>query len=97
MRWVEQPNVLTMKEQGFNVEIDSWMGLAVPKGTPKDVVDKLQAAALASVRNPDVAKRLEGLGVDPSPLTGKQYEETLQTGYVEMGKAIKAANLPRIN
>jgi hypothetical protein len=44
-----------------------------------------------------VAKRLEGLGVDPSPLTGKQYEETLQTGYVEMGKAIKAANLPRIN
>lgn len=97
MRWVEQPNIPTMKEQGFNVEIDSWMGLAVPKGTPKDVVDKLQAAALASVRNPDVAKRLEGLGVDPSPLTGKQYEETLQTGYVEMGKAIKAANLPKIN
>jgi tripartite-type tricarboxylate transporter receptor subunit TctC len=97
MRWTELPNVPTMKEQGFNVEIDSWMGLAVPAGTPRPIVDKLQSAALASVRNPDVAKRLAGLGVDPSPLTGKQYEEVLQTGYVEMGKAIKAANLPRIN
>jgi tripartite-type tricarboxylate transporter receptor subunit TctC len=86
-----------MKEQGFNVEIDSWMGLAVPAGTPRPIVDKLQSAALASVRNPEVAKRLASLGVDPSPLTGKQYEEVLQTGYVEMGKAIKAANLPRIN
>lgn len=97
MRWIELPDVPTMKEQGFDVEIDSWMGLAVPKGTPRPIVDQLQAAALDSVRNPEVAKRLTGLGVDPSPLTGKQYEEVLQTGYVQMGKAIKAANLPRIN
>ena len=97
MRWTELPDVLTMKEQGFEVEIDSWMGLAVPKGTPKPIVDKLQTAALDSVRNPEVAKRLTSLGVDPSPLTGKQYEEVLQAGYVQMGKAIKAANLPRIN
>ena len=97
MRWVEQPNVPTMKEQGFNVEIDSWMGLAVPKGTPRAIVDKLQSAALTSVKNPEVAKRLNGLGVDPSPLTGKQYEDVLKEGYVQMGAAIKAANLPRIN
>ena len=97
MRWNEHPNVPTMKEQGFDVEIDSWMGLAVPKGTPRVVVDKLQAATLASVKNPEVAKRLSSLGVDPSALTGKQYEEILQAGYVQMGKAIKAANLPRIN
>lgn len=97
MRWTELPDVPTIKEQGFNVEIDSWMGIAVPKGTPRPIVDKLQSAALISVKNPEVAKRLTGLGVDPSPLTGKQYEEILQTGYVQMGKAIKAANLPRIN
>ena len=97
MRWNEHPNVPTMKEQGFDVEIDSWMGLAVPKGTPRVVVDKLQAATLASVKNPEVAKRLSSLGVDPSALTGKQYQEILQAGNVQMGKAIKAANLPRIN
>ena len=97
MRWTELPDVPTIKEQGFNVEIDSWMGIAVPKGTPRPIVDKLQSAALISVKNPEVAKRLTGLGVDPSPLTGKQYEEVLQTGYEQMGKAIKAANLPRIN
>lgn len=97
MRWTELPNIPTMKEQGFDVEIDSWMGLAVPKGTPRPIVDKLQSAALDSVRSPEVAKRLTNLGVDPSPLTGKQYEDELQAGYVLMGKAIKAANLPRIN
>lgn len=40
MRWTELPNVPTMKEQGFNVEIDSWMGLAVPTGTPRPILDR---------------------------------------------------------
>ena len=41
--------------------------------------------------------KVENLGVDPAPLTGKAYLEILEKGYIEMGRAIKAANLPKIS
>lgn len=96
MRWVEQPDVPTLREAGYPVEIDSWLGLAVPKGTPADVVKKLEAAALTSIKDPAVSRNIAQLGVDPATLTGKEYEDVLKKGYEEMGKAIKAANLPRV-
>ena len=35
MRWKELPEVPTLREQGYDVEIDSWIGLAYPKGVPR--------------------------------------------------------------
>lgn len=97
MRWVEQPDVPTLREAGYPVEIDSWLGIAVPKGTPADVVKKLETAALAAIRNPAVSQNITQLGVDPATLSGKEYEDVLKKGYEQMGKSIKAANLPRIS
>lgn len=97
MRWPEYPDVLTMKEQGFDVEIDSWLGLAVPKGTAPGSVAILQNAVLKAMQDPALTARLNQLGVDPAALTGKAYLEILEKGYIEMGRAIKAANLPKIS
>ncbi len=97
MRWPEYPEVPTMKEQGFAVEIDSWLGLAVPKGTAAETVAILQNSVLKAMQDPGLTARLNQLGVDPAPLTGKAYLEILEKGYIEMGRAIKAANLPKIS
>lgn len=97
MRWPEYPNVPTMKEQGFDVEIDSWLGLAVPKGTAAATVNTLQNSVLKAMQDPALIARLSQLGVDPVALTGKAYLEILEKGYIEMGRAIKAANLPKIS
>lgn len=97
MRWPEYPNVLTMKEQGYDVEIDSWLGLAVPKGTPQVRVDILQNAVLKAMQDPALIAKLNQLGVDPVALTGKAYLEILEKGFIDMGRAIKAANLPKIS
>lgn len=96
MRWPEMPEVPTMKEAGFAVEIDSWLGIGVPKGTPRNIVDKLQVAAEAALQDQSLRKNFENMGVDPSYMSGKEYEATLKTGYQEMGRAIKAANLPTV-
>ena len=96
VRWPEFPEVQTMKEQGYDVEIDSWLGLAAPKGTPKPMVDKLQSALLAAMNTDEVKAQFVNAGVDPVALSGREYSELLVKGYDEMGKAIKAANLPRI-
>jgi hypothetical protein len=37
------------------------------------------------------------MGVDPASLSAKQYLEILEKGYIEMGRAIKAAKIPRIS
>jgi tripartite-type tricarboxylate transporter receptor subunit TctC len=96
MRWQELPDVPTMKDAGYAVEIDSWLGIGVPKGTAATVVEKLQAAASAAMKDPALRKNFERMGVDPVYMSGKEYELTLKKGYEEMGRAIKAANIPTV-
>lgn len=97
MRWKELPEVATLKEQGYDVEIDSWIGLAYPKGTPKDLRDKMERVAMTAAGSPQLARIFETAGVDPATLSGAEYRQKLIEGRDAMGVAIKAANLPRMN
>jgi len=97
MRWKELPEVSTLREQGYDVEIDSWIGLAYPKGVPPALRDRLERVAMAAAEGPQVARIFESAGVDPAPLTGAAYRKKLVQGHESMGAAIKAANLPRMN
>ncbi len=62
-RWAKSPNTPTMIEAGATgVSITFWHGLWAPKGTPKSVIDKLDAAVMAALADPAVRNRLETLG-----------------------------------
>ncbi|OZI77355.1 tripartite tricarboxylate transporter substrate-binding protein [Bordetella genomosp. 12] len=64
-RSAELPSVPTFAELGYpelNELGMSWFGLVVPAGTPQPIVQRLQEAALASVRSPAVQERLSSLG-----------------------------------
>ena len=54
MRWKELPEVSTLREQGYDVEIDSWIGLAYPKGVPPALRDRLERVAMAAAEGPQV-------------------------------------------
>ena len=97
MRWPELADVPTIKEQGLDIEIDSWLGFAVPKGTPPAIVKVLEEATLKAMNDPALSERMTQMGVDPVALSGQQYLEILEKGYIEMGRAIKAAKIPRIS
>lgn len=97
MRWPELADVPTIKEQGLDIEIDSWLGFAVPKGTPPAIVKVLEDATLKAMNDPALSERMTQMGVDPVALSGQQYLEILEKGYIEMGRAIKAAKIPRIS
>jgi tripartite-type tricarboxylate transporter receptor subunit TctC len=57
------PDVPTIAESGVaGYESGVWFGLAAPAGTPKDVVAKLNAAAVQGARSPDFEKRMKDLG-----------------------------------
>jgi len=62
-RWPSAPDVPTMDEVGVSgMYISFWNGLWVPKGTPKDVVAKLDAAVVETLADPAVRQRLIELG-----------------------------------
>jgi len=58
-RWPELPDVPTIVEAGFPAALaDTWQGLMVPAGTPKDIIDRLAKATIEVVRRQDVRERL---------------------------------------
>lgn len=63
-RSAAMPDIPTAAEAGYPIEISIWNGLWAPKGTPKAVIDKLNAAAVAALKDPAVRKRMEELGQD---------------------------------
>jgi tripartite-type tricarboxylate transporter receptor subunit TctC len=67
------PDVPTAKEQGFDVDLVMWRGLAAPKGTPKDVVARLESAARRVVASPRFKELSAKLGFEPAFLPAAEF------------------------
>jgi tripartite-type tricarboxylate transporter receptor subunit TctC len=79
---------------GFHMTL--WSGLWVPKGTPKDIIAKLNAAAVAALSDPAVRKKLEDLGLEMPPKDQLSPEALGTWQKAEIAKwwpMIKAANV----
>ena len=67
-RWPAAPEVPTADEAGVpGLYYSTWHGIWAPKGTPADVVAKLNAAANAAMANPETQKRIAALGMELPP------------------------------
>jgi len=88
-------NLPTLDEagvKGFNVNI--WHGLYAPKGTPKAVVDKLNTALRAALKDADFIKREEALGavvITDARLGGAEHKKFVESEIAKWGPIIKAA------
>jgi tripartite-type tricarboxylate transporter receptor subunit TctC len=78
--------------KGFNVSI--WHGLYAPKGTPKAVLDKLNTALKAALKDPDFIKRQEALGavvVTDNRVNPADHKKFVEAEMNKWGAVIKAA------
>jgi tripartite-type tricarboxylate transporter receptor subunit TctC len=67
-RWFAAPDVPTVDEAGApGVHVGTWHGLWMPKGTPEDVIARVNAAARAAMDDPAVQKRIADLGMNLPP------------------------------
>ena len=63
------PNVPTLDEQGLKgFEVKVWHGMYAAKGTPKPILDKINAALRTAMQDPSVKQRLADLSCDIAPL-----------------------------
>jgi tripartite-type tricarboxylate transporter receptor subunit TctC len=96
-RWPAAPDVPTMDEVGVSgMYISFWHGLWVPKGTPGDVIDRLNAAVVDALAVPAVQKRLTELGLEIAPRDQQTPDALAGLQRAEIAKwwpIIKAANV----
>jgi len=62
------PEVPTLAESGYpNFDVQSWFALVAPAGTPRTIIEQLNAALNKALNTPDVRVRLQELGANPDP------------------------------
>jgi tripartite-type tricarboxylate transporter receptor subunit TctC len=98
-RWWAAPNVPTLDELGFHdIDASFWHGLWVPKGTPADVIARLNAAVRESLADPSVQEKFRKVGQEiwpvedqtPQALAAKQKTEIAHWTPVIKETGIKA-------
>jgi tripartite-type tricarboxylate transporter receptor subunit TctC len=86
------PDVPTVSEAGVNgYEATIWLGIMVPTGTPKAVIDRLNAEVVKVVSRPDVKKTWNEQGAEPLNMNPAEFEKYLNDDIAKWTKVVKAS------
>ena len=89
-RSASAPGIPTMSEAGVPGYVsDTWYGLLAPAGTPKDVLAKLEHAAIAALKNPEVRDRLTKAGAEPAGTTAEEFGKVIEREKPIWAKVVK--------
>ena len=95
-RWVGLPDVPTVAEQGVpGYDVRSWAGLMAPAGTPKPVIDKLNAETLKAIQLPHVKTRLEEMGGDVRGSTSDEMKNMVASETQKWIQVVNNAKIPK--
>ena len=89
------PDVPTAREQGIDVSLEAWRGIAVPRGTPRPAIAALEAAIRRTVEAPDFARGSENLGVRPAFLPANEFGELIAKEDAELARLMQAIGLKK--
>ncbi|HEY3074017.1 MAG TPA: tripartite tricarboxylate transporter substrate binding protein [Burkholderiales bacterium] len=86
--------VPTLAESGLpDYEAGSWYGILAPAGTPREVIDRLHAAIVKALRQPDVSKRLAAEGAEVIGSTPDEFAAHIKSEIARVGKVVRAAGI----
>jgi len=84
------PDVPTANEAGVpGYEATIWLGLMAPAGTPKPIIDKLNAAVNSLVKRPDIVKLWNDQGAVPMSMTPEEFDKYLRGDIVKWADVVK--------
>ena len=71
-------------------EVVTWQGLVAPAGTPKEIVDRLHTELIKSLKDPEFAARMRGMGLELYGTTPAQFAQFIRDENTKCAKVIKA-------
>jgi tripartite-type tricarboxylate transporter receptor subunit TctC len=88
------PDVPTMTEAGYpEIEGDTWVGVLVPAGTSKEIINFLNREVVKIIAMPDMEGRLAELGYDPVASTPEEFAVRIKAEIETWAKVIRAAHI----
>ncbi len=88
------PDVPTVKEAGIaGYEMKNWYGLLAPAGTPKSIIDKLNAAIVKVVNSPEIKEQFYAQGSEPTSNTPQEFSQFIRDETDRMSRVVKKAGI----
>ena len=88
------PNIPSFSEAGYpKVEVLNWQGLIAPKGTPKVIIDKLNAAANEALKDPPLRELMLSQGNEIGGGTPADFAALIKSEAAKWGAVVKTANI----
>jgi tripartite-type tricarboxylate transporter receptor subunit TctC len=88
------PNIPSFSEIGYpKVEVLNWQGLIAPKGTPKAIIDKLNAAANEALQDPTLRELMLSQGNEIGGGSPADFAALIKAESVKWGAVVKTANI----
>lgn len=86
------PDIPTIAEQGLKgFDANNWYGLLAPARTPRSVIDKLNAAVVAILREPELTRHLYRQGLDPAPTTPDEFAAYMRAEAAKWARIVRNA------
>lgn len=95
VRHPQLPDVPTIGEAGYpGLDVETWFGLLMPAGTPREIVERVNAEVMRALASPDVLAKYQTIGVDPvKPHGPEAFGALLRSEIDRWGKVIRDANV----
>ncbi len=87
------PELPTMIEEGYPIEVVSWMGLFAPTGTPPGIVTTLHRQVAAMMRQPEVVKKFAAIGVTRGGNPPQEFAAFVRADVKKWARVIKEAGI----
>ena len=88
------PEVPTVAESGYSgYEALNWYGFLAPRGTPKEIIDRLNREIVKALANPQVVAALHKTGTEPKSSTPDEFAAYIKREYDTWGKVVKDAGI----
>jgi tripartite-type tricarboxylate transporter receptor subunit TctC len=87
------PDIPTVGDFVPGYEANSWTGIAAPKNTPAEIVDRLNKEINAALADPQMKARLADLSAEPTPMTPVEFGKFIANETEKWGKVIREANI----
>ena len=89
------PDVPTAREQGLDVSLEAWRGIAAPKDTPKPVIAMLEAAIRKTVESPEFVQGNERLGARPAFMPATEFGRLIAKEDVDLARVMELIGLKK--
>jgi tripartite-type tricarboxylate transporter receptor subunit TctC len=89
------PDVPTAREQGVDVSLEAWRGIAVPRGTPGAAIATLESAIRRTVESAEFQKGSENLGVRPAFLPAAQFSDLISKEDASLSRLMQLIGLKK--